>query len=186
MKKIGFFGGSFNPPTIAHLEIVDSAINEFNLDKLIIVPMGDKYQKDGLISFEHRKKMLELAFKYNNKVEISNMQENQTKRVYAIDSFKSIDKKYSNYSRYFIMGMDNFSNIQNWKNYEELIDKRKFIVFKRNNIEVNCNLKDVQFLNINQDVSSTLVRKQIKLNENFNNLVNLDVVKYIKINELYK
>ena len=77
MSKIGFFGGSFNPPTLAHFEIVKSALKEANLDKIIIVPMGDKYQKSGLIPFEHRYNMISKMFENDPKVEVSRMQANQ-------------------------------------------------------------------------------------------------------------
>ena len=115
MKKIGFFGGSFNPPTLAHFEIVKSALKEFNLDKVIVVPMGDKYEKQDLISFEDRYNMLLKMFENEEKVEISRMQANQKEVSYAIDCFSKIDKDYSSDERYFIMGLDNFSKIETWK-----------------------------------------------------------------------
>ena len=62
MKKIGFFGGSFNPPTSAHYEIVKCAKEKFYLDKVVVVPMGDKYQKKELATFEHRFNMLKKMF----------------------------------------------------------------------------------------------------------------------------
>ena len=116
MSKIGFFGGSFNPPTIAHFEIVRIALKKFELDKVIIIPMGDKYQKKDLILFKHRFNMLKTMFKNYPNVEISNMQENQKEISYAIDCFKEIDNIYKNDERFFIMGLDNFSKINTWKN----------------------------------------------------------------------
>ena len=49
MEKVGFFGGSFNPPTNAHLEIAKTALEEMELDKVYFVPMGNTYKKPGLI-----------------------------------------------------------------------------------------------------------------------------------------
>lgn len=45
MERIGFFGGCFNPPTIAHIELIENTIKENNLDKVYFVPMGDQYPK---------------------------------------------------------------------------------------------------------------------------------------------
>ena len=59
--KIGFFGGSFNPPTIAHIELAKKAIKGKELDKVIFVPIGDFYQKDNLESLDNRIEMLKLA-----------------------------------------------------------------------------------------------------------------------------
>ena len=41
MSRIGFYGGSFNPPTKAHIELAKKVIKECNLDKVIFVPVGD-------------------------------------------------------------------------------------------------------------------------------------------------
>ncbi len=59
--KIGFFGGCFNPPTNAHINLAIKVLKESNLDKLIFVPVGDFYQKQDLVSEEHRYNMLKIA-----------------------------------------------------------------------------------------------------------------------------
>ena len=43
--KIGFFGGCFNPPSNIHINLAKNVINEYKLDKLIFVPVGDYYDK---------------------------------------------------------------------------------------------------------------------------------------------
>ena len=169
MSKIGFFGGCFNPPTIAHFEIVKNALKEFNLDKVVIVPMGDKYEKKDLISFEHRFEMLQKMFLKEEKVEISQMQENQEKMSYAIDSFEKIEELYPKDDKYFIMGEDNFSKIETWKDGKKLVLNRKFIIFKRENI-----------------TSSSLVRKMVKLNHNIEKFTCPEISRYIAQKGLYQ
>ena len=169
MSKLGFFGGCFNPPTLAHFEIVKNAIDNFNLDKVVIVPMGDKYQKQDLISFEHRFNMLQKMFENEEKVEISRMQANQDKISYAIDSFTKIDEEYRDDERYFIMGKDNFSKIETWKDGKNLVKDRKFIVFERKN-----------------DTSSSLIRKKIKVEEDIKDLTVPEIMNYIKKEGLYQ
>lgn len=187
MSKIGFFGGSFNPPTLAHFEIVKNAMSEFNLDKVVIVPMGDKYQKKDLISFEHRFNMLEKMFQSEDRVEISRMQANQEKISYAVDSFKMIDEKYQHDERFFIMGLDNFSQMKTWKNGKELILNRKFIVFERKNYsKENINSNNVRFIHANNNTSSSLVRQRIKVKEQVDNLVLPEVASYIHQEGLYQ
>ena len=68
--KIGFFGGSFNPPSYVHIELAKALINEYNLDKVIFVPVGDYYEKASLISSNHRYNMLMLAIEDEEKLEI--------------------------------------------------------------------------------------------------------------------
>lgn len=186
MIKIGFFGGSFNPPTIAHFKIVQTSIKEFGLDKLIIVPMGDKYEKSELISFNLRFKMLEQTFREMSKVEISRMQEDQLHRTYAIDTFKEINKKYNNSENFFIMGLDNYSRINNWKGSDELLNNYKYIVFKRNDIVIPKFSNNALFLDISNDISSGKVRTMIKNNQDLHGILNEDVIDFINKNNLYK
>lgn len=185
MKKIGFFGGSFNPPTIAHFMIAKASIKEFGLDKLVIVPMGDKYEKSELISFNLRYEMLKIAFRNIHNIEISKMQQNQQKKTYAIDSFREISKKYDKTENYFIMGLDNYLNINKWKDSEELLNNFKYIVFKRNDIEIPEFAKNASFLDIYYNISSSDVRKMIKYKENLKEVLNEDVVDFIRKNNLY-
>ena len=56
MKKYGFFGGSFNPVTKAHVDLALEIVKMFNMDKVIFVPVGDNYNKKGLINEKHRYK----------------------------------------------------------------------------------------------------------------------------------
>ena len=135
--KIGFFGGCFNPPTIAHIELAKIAIKQANLDKLIFIPMGNCYPKANLIDFKYRYEMLNIAIKNEEKMEVSDIQLNQQFTMYAVDSFKEIDNSYEA-EKYFIMGEDNFKQIENWKSPEQL-KKYNFIVFERNE---NLNQKE--------------------------------------------
>lgn len=186
MEKIGFFGGSFNPPTIAHLKIVETALEEFGLNKLVIVPMGDKYEKSELLSFDIRYEMLKNAFKGNKKIVISDMQKNQLKKSYAIDTFKKINEKYNSTKNFFIMGLDNYTNISNWKCADELTNNYNYIVFKRDNIEVPKISKNVCYLDVSYNVSSTDARNKIKNNESAENILSKEVIDFINDNKLYK
>ena len=66
--KIGFFGGSFNPPTIAHLNLAKQAVHEYHLDKFYYVPVNNYYNKKELIDIDTRCEMLELLCENEEKM----------------------------------------------------------------------------------------------------------------------
>ena len=146
--------------------------------------MGDKYNKKDLIPFKYRYQMLNIMFDSYNNIEISSIQINQQVRTYAIDTFEIIDQKYRNDERFFIMGLDNFVNITNWKDSEKLIKNRKYIIFKRNNIKVKEENENIQFLDINQNISSTIARGKIKSGENLSKILLPSVIDYIIQNRI--
>ena len=135
--RIGFFGGSFNPPTNAHISLAKKALRECKLDKVVFVPMGDSYKKKELAPAKHRYNMLKLICNRQEHLEVSDIEMNIDKEMFAIDAFSLIENKYKQDNIYFIMGADNFVNITSWKDFEKLINKYKYIVFDRNNIDIN-------------------------------------------------
>ena len=199
MKKYGFFGGSFNPPSVAHKKCAESILNELNLDKVFFVPVGNAYKKQGLINEKYRYDMLKLICKDNNKLDVSDIELNKNINYKAIDIFKLIKETYQNDEVYFIMGADNFKNILSWQNSEELIKKYKYILLNRNNIEMNKIIESDNLLKNNKDnfflvkkfkqnnINSTELRKKIK-NKEFtviSNKIDESVLKYIQENNLY-
>ena len=113
MQKIGFFGGSFNPPTYAHLEVAKTAIRQLNLDKVFFVPVGNLYNKPDLIDEKHRYNMLQLSCKDEENKDVENIELNQNRNLSTIDAFKLISSKYKNVESYYIMGADNFKKLPN-------------------------------------------------------------------------
>ena len=171
MDRIGFFGGCFNPITIAHMILIKQVIERENLAKVYFVPMGDWYPKKNLISLEHRKKMLELAFEEEEKLDILDIS-NKDQKTHAIDTFQKIDTQFPNAERFFIMGTDNYEKMKTWKDQEKL-KKYQYIILNRN-------------AGNTKDISATLVREKIKKQENFDDLVPKQIINYMKENNLYK
>ena len=193
MQKIGFFGGSFNPPTYAHLEVAKTAIRQLNLDKVFFVPVGNLYNKPDLIDEKHRYNMLQLSCKDEENIDVENIELNQNRNLSTIDAFKLISSKYKNVESYYIMGA------------EELIENYKYIVFERkddthkdmeleqyikNNEVFNNNKNNFHILTLQKfdEINSGIIRNYIKQEEysKCNEYTKPEVIEYIKNNKLYK
>ena len=185
MKRLGFFGGCFNPPTIAHIRLIEKAIEIAHLDKVYFVPMGNLYEKEGLVDEKHRINMLNLAIKNNPKLEVSDIQMSTNKKMHAIDTFKLIDRTFSESENFFIMGSDNFKNLKLWKNSEELLTNYNYIILDRGNLK-NENVIIVKSTEKLKEISSSFIREQIRKNGKLDNLLLKEVKDYILENKLYK
>ncbi len=184
--KIGFFGGSFNPPINTHLSIAQYLIKNKILDKVIFVPVGNYYSKKNLIDAKHRYNMIKLLC--DEKIQVENIASNSSKNLYAYDTFGLIYKKYGEENDiYFIMGSDNFEKMPEWKNYSEIIKKYNFIVIQRNNNKIAENLQNIKYFEIQgiNDITSTRIRKMILKGENVSEYMNYKVIEYINKNCLY-
>lgn len=136
--RIGFFGGSFNPPTVAHIELAKKVKKDAYLDKVMFIPMGDWYQKSGLASAIDRFNMLKIACLNSDDLDldVSDLEIKVRKKLDAIDAFKLITKNFPKDDRFFIMGADNFIKIRTWKESTELINNYNYIVIERAEINI--------------------------------------------------
>lgn len=196
MERYGFFGGSFNPPTKAHVYLAEKAIKEMKLDKLFFVPVGNYYSKEGLIDEEYRYEMLRLICEKNNKLGVLDIELRTNKVLKAIDAFKMIKEEYPDDDLYYIMGADNLAKISEWKNAEELIKNFKFIILQRDGYLADKAIKENQILykyksNFKiidnteySNSSSTDVRNKMKLKDKNINIPN-EIEEYINDNKLY-
>lgn len=124
------FGGSFNPPTIAHQAIIEALIKA-GAKTIYIVPNGDSYHKPALAPFTARKAMLELLIKDFNEGEVLIMGlENCRTFKGTIQTLRDLNHPL------FAMGSDSLYSIENWINWKTLILENDFIVFARKH-EVN-------------------------------------------------
>ena len=175
MKKIGFFGGCFNPPTNMHIKIANDLIKAGKLDKVVFVPMNDFYKKEGLIEAEHRYNMLKLAIKEYNNLEVDDIEIKENRNLFATDAFEIIKKSiyFENNKEaemFLIMGSDNFNKMPNWKDYNKIKNDYKYIVINRDE----------------KEISSTQIREMIKNNDDMvMEYLSKEVYKYILENVLY-
>lgn len=198
--KIGIYGGSFNPVTNLHLLTIERSFEELDLDKCIIEPVGDKYRKNDLISFDHRSKMLELAIKYNNKIVIGNYETRQFIQPHTIDTLRYYKNLYGWCEIYFICGSDNLNDmvINQWPNYNKILNEFNVICVQRDddNIYQDIILRDkyaVQFKNhihvihenVVNNISSSAIRNLVRAGMSIKHLLPDSVEEYIKENKLY-
>lgn len=193
--KIGFFGGSFNPPTNAHITLAKLALEKCELDKIIFVPMGDNYEKEGLAKAKDRYDMLKIVCKSEKNFEVSDLEIKINKKLNTIDAFRLIEKVYPNEEKYFLMGADNFVKLLEWKESESLINY-SYIVFEREKINLREYIKNTDILKNtkvevieNKDYknkSATEFRNLFKENKINHDIIPEEVLEFIKRNNIYE
>lgn len=186
--KIGIYVGSFNPPHLGHIKIVNHLVDNY-FDKVIIVPTGNYWDKQDLINVKDRINMLKLFENENIMIDNKNNDVQYTYQILDI-----LSREYKEDELYLILGADNLINLDKWKNYDRIL-KYNLIVLNRTNIDV---LKYLNYLNKrtnyivvddlpNIDISSTMIRKKLKEKDydNILNLIDKKVFEYIEKNNLY-
>lgn len=202
MKRIGVFGGTFNPIHNGHIYLAKSAYKHLNLDKVLVIPSGFSYQKseEKVASKDIRTNMVKLAIKDCPYLEYSDIEVRKEGNSYTFETILALKEKYKNSILYLIIGADTLFNIESWMNPEILLsncnlgvmlrdDHDKSQVIKMcNHIEDKFNTKS-EIIDVEKiDISSTMIRELIK-NGTFTNGANelpRKVYKYITENGLYR
>ena len=192
--KIGIQIGSFNPYHFGHEFVMGFSLDNY-IDRGIIVPSYDSFEKEGIISFDHRLGMLREYKKLNKPIgdliEISDIEHAGTKYTYDILShYQSIFPKDE---IYLLVGSDLFKNIENFYKGKDILEEFGVIVFQRP--QHQCNILDIAHEitpNIKHLIlavsvvcqSSTNIRNEIK--KGFvDSYVPKGISDYIKNNKLY-
>ncbi len=128
------YGGSFNPPTIAHLEISKYLLNKYHPRLFIFLPVGNYYQKTDLAAFKHRFEMLRIMTSDLPNACVSSY-ENQLTFKGTIDTLNYFQSQYKDEDIFYVIGTDNLQTIDKWIDYKELLSKYKFIVLNRDSID---------------------------------------------------
>ena len=184
--KIGIYGGSFNPIHLGHERIARLVIEELNLDKLIIVPVGNPSHRENI--YENSKLRLELykkVFENDKKIEVSDIEIVKNEISYTYDTLMELREKNGEENEFFeIIGEDSLENFKTWKNYKEILNFSKVVVLKRKNYNKNIfdeKNKNIIFLdNPYFNFSSTEIRKRIKNNEDISSMVNKKIENMVK------
>lgn len=189
--KVGMFGGTFDPPHIAHLIGPEMVREKFSLDKILFIPTYiPRLKETPAVSPSVRTAMLHKAIKGNPYFHILDLEIKRRKVSYTIETVREIIAKNPEDSLYLIMGTDQAQEFWEWREPESLLSMLQFIIitrpgYERGNIDERLR-KKTEFFEMNLNISSTMVRDRIRNNKSIRYLVPEDVRRYIIEKGLYR
>ena len=198
-KTTVIFGGSFNPPLNSHFSIAQEVLNQFEeVEKIVFMPVSQKYSKYGLIENEHRYNMLKLVANKNSRFMVSDLDFYGEESLTSIEILEGIRKQFPEDEICFLMGSDNLKDLHNWKRPEEIVSKYKILVMERDGDDIDEIIKNDRLLRcykenfwkLNEEIksnySSTYVRSQLRKGKSVRYLLPDEVFEYILANKLYR
>ncbi len=191
IKRLGLFGGSFNPIHNGHLLIARMALEKLNLDRIFFIPASKSPFKPELelAPAKERLKLLRLALAGETKFEIDEQEINRKGISYTIDTVNNYKKKFPDYQLFYIIGADHANILPKWKNANELTKLIEFAIFSRpgeNNLKVPHPFKGVIIKGFSFSTSSTVIRDRIKNSLSIKWLVAEAVAEAINNSKLYQ
>ena len=183
--RIGLLGGSFNPVHNGHIELAQTALDSFKLDKILFLPSGNHPLKTyrGIPPIEIRYDLTKKAIASNPHFEISRLDMETYKPSYTKLLIMRLNKAFLNDEFYFIAGSDIISELKKWHDYKWVLDNIEFIIAHRPDINRSTwneleYINKLHFMEMEPiDISSTMIRKMITKGKDISTLVPANIKK---------
>ena len=121
-RKIGVFGGAFDPPHNAHIALAQVALSALELDSLHIIPTGSAWHKARTLSpAEHRLAMAQLAFGSLPKVLVDDREIKRAGPTFTVDTLRALQRENPGAQLYLVMGADQFAAFAQWHQWQEIL-----------------------------------------------------------------
>jgi len=181
--KIALYLGSFNPFHNGHLSAVKSALNDFKMDKVIIVPtMQNPWKEEKVLDIDKRIEIIHLSIlraglihkahkmytcgnsPLSTWVNYSTIEKELIPPYYSYATLHALKNKYCNDKVFVLCGEDTMKDIPNWMHGGQIIKDYNFLVVDR----------------FSWDISSTQIREYIRLDKDISEFVSPNVVNLLK------
>lgn len=212
MKRIAFYGGSFDPPHKGHFAIADALIEQFDLDEFIFLPAFHAPHKVRLkpTSAYDRYAMLCLATNDKDKTKVSRLEIELPEKPFTVETLGRLHDLFPNDRIFFVMGADSWMDIKTWREWEKVLTMADHIVVTRPGVKIGTDhvtdeirkrildlrgKHDASMLGsqsifitdaVQLDISATKIREKIRVSdESWKNDVTDEVAKYIEKYQIY-
>lgn len=164
--KIALYLGSFNPFHNGHLKVIESALRDFKMDIVIIVPtMQNPWKKEKVLDINKRCEIIfQSCFEVWDNYKISTIEKYLASPCYSYATLHALKNKYCNDKIFVLCGEDTIKDIPNWMHGGQIIKDYDFLIVDR---PINS-------------ISSTEIKERVKKNQDISNLVSKNVINLIK------
>jgi len=190
-KNVGFFGGTFDPIHIGHLNLAIEILEKAKLDKIIFCPANIspfKTKNQPKASSQDRLEMVKIAIKDIKEFETFDFEIKNRGISYTIDTLENI-KNEANLK--LIITEDSLSTFHKWKDYKKILQIADLLVGVKNKVlkeftSENFTLNSKNFVQTKIfEISSTYIRERLKNRVYSAHLTAKEVLDYIYKRELY-
>ena len=192
MKRIGLFGGTFDPVHNAHVALARSARDELALDEVRWIPAGAPWQKmRTLTAADHREAMVRLAIEGEARFVLDRIELERGGPSFTLDTVRALQAGEPGASWVLMIGQDQYAGLHTWRDWPELLGRVALAVANRPGPVPPVDAEVQRFAHRSVpldmlDISSTEIRRLAAAGADISNLVPPRVARYIDSHRLYR
>jgi nicotinate-nucleotide adenylyltransferase len=191
-RRIGIFGGSFDPVHRAHVALAAVALAQLSLDEVRWVPAGRPWQKDRpLTPAAHRLAMLRLATQDEPRFVLDDCEVRRSGASYTLDTVRELQADRPDAEWYLLIGQDQYAGLHTWLGWEKLLSRVTLAVANRPGapLQADAAVQQTPHHAVALPMmteSSTDIRQRLALGQGVDSLVPPAVAGYIAQHRLYR
>lgn len=121
-RRIGVFGGAFDPPHVAHVALAQAALAQLALDQLLIIPTGMAWHKSRELSeSRHRLAMAQLAFAEMPGARVDPCEVERSGPTYTVDTLRALQAAHPGAEFHLILGADQVQSLTHWHEWAAVL-----------------------------------------------------------------
>lgn len=184
-KKIGIYGGTFDPIHYAHLILAREAMEQLHLDQIVFVPAGCSPHKleTGTTAAKQRVEMLRAAIADEPRFSIDELELRRPPPSYSIETIEEFKRRDPSADFSYLLGSDNLPRLESWHRIAELRQLVRFVVLERGPTSTNSEFVTVRRL---IDISATEIRNRVATQRSIRYFVPPSVEAIIRRHRLYQ
>ena len=191
-RRVGLFGGTFDPVHNAHVALAHAALASLALDEVRWVPTGHSWQKDHrAVSAGHRVAMVRTAMADESRFTLSRIEIERAGPSYTLDTVRELHAAEPGTEWVLIIGQDQYARLHTWRDWPVLLGLVTLAVANRPGTdmmpspEVQAHPHRAVPLPM-LDISATDIRARIAAGQDISQLVPPEVARYIETRGLYR
>lgn len=190
MQRIGLFGGTFDPPHLAHVRVSKTALQKCVLDRVIFIPCRNSPLKTEPVhvSGHHRHEMLKLTLQHagEKKFEVSTIELDRKEESFSYLTAEFFHAKYPQAQLFWIIGSDQWNDIEKWQNLPRLVQLVTFVIYPRPHApQPKPDIPSISLDAPPVDISATAIRSLLKQKQLPTSFLAPSVLTYIRKENLY-
>lgn len=190
---LGLFGGSFNPPHVAHLAVAEACAQGAGLDTVVWMPAPDPPHKQGadLAAAEHRLAMVRLAVAGNARFGISDAEFRRPGPHYTVDTLRELRREHPDADLALVVGGDSLAAFASWREPEAILEMARVVAYRRPGADLS-GVPDAVMARTTVvdgpglDLSATELRARVVADQTVRYLVPDAVRGYVEAHRLYR
>ena len=188
--NIGILGGTFNPIHNGHLHIAEAACKEIPLDRLIwiLTALPPLKTEGGLLDVQLRRGMVRLAIQGRDHWELSDLESDESKPSYTVDSVEWLSKKFPRpqHKLYLLIGSDKLTEFPSWKDSARILKLAEVVAMTRPGYSLRLAQGPMRLIPISPlNISASKIRKLIQQGQSVKGMVPELVREYIEKRGIY-